>query len=262
MKDHYQILGVPENAAANWIEREYQKRVAAINGDEKLKPDAKQKSLSAIEDSYNVLSNAAARQVFDAELAAFRDKKETSGSGAAFRKYTIPALIIAAVAVGGAFFWHQQEQKRVFLEEQARERAAEEKRAADRAAETRRREELAIKEAAERRKAEDERILQMQAQREEEMKTQQFKAGGPVVPRVKTAQELYDERRSRVEDAAVNSLRNLDAAIQRAEADRATQRAQQDVERQRRFVEQQRMEEERAAAARAAAARNATREGR
>jgi curved DNA-binding protein CbpA len=247
MKDHYGILGVPENAAQAWIDREYKKRVDALNGDSRLKAADRQKSLDALADAHAVLSNPASRQVFDAELAASRESG--SGSSSLMGRLAVPIIAVLLLALGGGYYYYQQEQKRIIAEEQERERIAEEKRAAERAAEAKRREAAAVAEAEARRVAEEQRLRDAAAAREVEMQSQQFVAGKPL-PRPKTAEELREERLSQFGKV-------IERRMDQIEEDRRRFQSQEELRRQQRFLEQRQREEDQAVRDRANAARNA-----
>jgi hypothetical protein len=259
MKNHYEVLGVPENAAPAWIEREYKKRIDAVKSDSRLNSSAREKAIASLDESYAVLANAANREIFDAEFAAMREAKENSGMGAMLRRFGIPVVMIALAAGGGMFYMNQQEKKQLLILEQERERAAEIKRAEVRAAEAKRLEELTLLEAETRRKAEEERLQQAQAQRETEMKAEQYVAGKTFVPRVKTQAELREESNQRFTDWVEKRGRDIEARQAQNEEESRLAAARAEVARQQRFIDNSRREEDQAARRRANASKVAER---
>ncbi len=259
MKNHYDTLGLPENAAAEWVEREYLKHVEALQQISNIRDKQRREKLDQLTEARDVLVSPAARAAFDAELSAALAKLH---AGLRIRPLVIPLLLLAAVTIAGGSYWQQQENKRQFLEQQERERIAEESRAKERAAAAERRKEMLAAEAISRQQEEEDRLRVAREQREVDMKKDQYVAGKAYVPYVKSPTEVYEERRQGQQDYRDRVLREREERLKRIEADRELSSAQASVERQKQFLERQRYEEDLAARQRELAAKRAEKAGR
>jgi len=259
MKNHYETLGIPENAAAAWIERAYQKQVESVTSDTSLKDKQRQAKLAWLVEAKDALLDPALRAAHDGQLAAAAEKSQT---GSPLKRLIIPVALVAAVAVAGGLSWQHQENKRQLLEQQQRERIAEEVRAKEQAAAAERRKELLATEALARQQEEDERLRVAREQREEQMKGEQYVAGKAYVPQVKSQTELREERQKHIQDYRDNVLRDYDERRKRYESERELNNARSAVDRQKEYLNRQRYEEDLAARQRELAAKRAEKAGR
>ena len=259
MKSHYEALGIPESAAAAWIEREYQRQVELVTGDVSLKDKQRQSTLAALAAAKDVLLDPVQRAAHDAALACAAEKSQ---AGSPLKRLIIPVVLVAVVAVAAGLSWQHQENKRLWQEQQERERVAEEARARERAAAAERRKELLVAEAGTRQQEEDERLRVAREQREEQMKGEQYVAGRAYVPQVKSQAELRDERQKQMQDYRDNLARADDERRKSLESARELSNARAAVDRQKKFLEQQKYEEEIAARQRELGAKRAEKAGR
>jgi hypothetical protein len=94
-----------------------------------------------------------------------------------------------------------------------------------------------------------------QAQREEEMKDQQFVGLNTFVPRQKTQAELREEYQQMRTQQAERFVSAIESRVQQLDEERKRAANREELARQQRFLDQARREEELAAARRAQAAR-------
>jgi curved DNA-binding protein CbpA len=256
MQNHYETLGVPENASPAWIQRQYQKLVDEAQQNTSLADAERIATIAKLTTARDVLADAAKRDEYDQQLQAAHAK---ASGGGALKRAIVPLVLLGIVGLAGAAYWQQMEQKRIYQEQEARERALEAQRAEMRAAEAKRRQEMLLAEAETRRAEEEERLRIAREQREQELKTEQYVAGKAFVPTVKTAADLREERQKRYQDYQQRVLSEWEERLRRAESEREAAAARAELNRQKNFLEQQRYEEDMAARQRAEAARRAER---
>jgi len=259
MNNHYETLGIPENAAVAWIEREYQKQVELVQRDTSVKEKQRQVKLDALANAKDALLDPARRAAHDAQLAAAAEKSQ---AGSPLKRFIIPAMLVALVAAAGGLYWQQQETKRQLLVQQERERVAEEARAKEQAAAAERRKDLLAAEALVRQQEEEERLRVAREQREEQMKGEQYVGGKAYVPQVKSQAERREERQRQIQDYRDDLVRSYDERRKSLESARELNNARSAVDRQKQFIEQQRYEEDLAARQREIAAKRAEKSGR
>lgn len=259
MNNHYETLGIPENAAVAWIERECQKQVELVQRDTSVKEKQRQVKLDALANAKDALLDPARRAAHDAQLAAAAEKSQ---AGSPLKRFIIPAMLVALVAAAGGLYWQQQETKRQLLVQQERERVAEEARAKEQAAAAERRKDLLAAEALVRQQEEEERLRVAREQREEQMKGEQYVGGKAYVPQVKSQAERREERQRQIQDYRDDLVRSYDERRKSLESARELNNARSAVDRQKQFIEQQRYEEDLAARQREIAAKRAEKSGR
>ncbi len=236
----YLVLKVSENASEASIERAYQSRVIEVQTNMTMSEAAKQTEMLAIEEANRVLSRATSRELYDRQLAADRNKGESSAGSGIGSKLVMAGVIIAIIA--GGYFWIQQ--REAARQQVEQERIASDQRAtAALAAATAARlkfEEQQKRDAEERRLAEETRLTEAQAQREREMHAEKF-VGLPLPVPAKTQAQINRE----------NFLRQYGELAELSETEKQRRQAQQVADRQKRFVDQLAREEQAADDARA-----------
>lgn len=246
MRDHYEILGVPENASPAWIEREYSKRVAHINQNMQLDTRARAKQLRELETAYATLSDDKKRAIYDAEVEKKRERREALRPRALLRRFALPTIVLLIVAGVAANYLHQQRQAEEIRQAEEQERLAAQKRAEEAAAARAAREQAARAEAEARRLADGARLRQAQEERERDLATQKFVTDPAFIRR----QEAERAEQARIQAELDTRRRNIESV--RVDSD--TTRQRQELDRQRRFLEQMKQEEELALKRRAEAA--------
>ena len=259
MKNHYETLGIPENAAAAWIEREYQKQVELVKSNTSLKDKQREAKLGELLVAMDELLDPTRRAAHDAQLSVSAQKAQ---AGSPIKRWIGPVVLVASVAAAGGLYWQQQEAKRQLFEQQERDRVAEDARAKARAVAAERRKELLEAEALVRQQEEEERLRVAREQRAEQMKGEQYVAGKAYVPYVKSQAELREDRQKQIQDYRDNQAREYDERRKRYESERELNSARSAVDRQKQFLERQRYEEELAARQRELAAKRAEKGGR
>lgn len=236
----YEILAIPQNASEDAVERAYQMRLIEVQTSRKLADAEKLAETTAIEEANRILSRSTSRTMYDKKLAA-AEKVEYAQEGGNVVSKVIALVIVLAVAVGGYIWYQQRESERVrLLQEQ---QAAEQKAAAAvaEAAKTRIQfEEQQRRDALERKLSEEARLEEARVQREREMQAEKFVALPQAAP-PKTPAEIGRE----------NIQREINRQSQQNEFERQYRQAQQEAERQRRFLLQLQEEEKAAREARA-----------
>jgi curved DNA-binding protein CbpA len=246
MRDHYETLEVPENASAAWIEREYNKRVERTRHDSKLDERHRAKRLSELETAYATLSDDKKRAAYDAEIEKKRERREAMRPRALLKRLMLP--VIALLIIGGVAgnYFYQQHQAEAFRIAEEQERQAAQKRAEEAAVARAQREQADRVEAEARRQADEARLRLEQEQRTRDLATQKF-VTDPAFVRQQAAERA---EQARVQAILDERRRNIEGV--RSDPDAVRQR--QELERQRRFLEQMKQEEELAQKKRAEAA--------
>jgi hypothetical protein len=256
MQNHYEILGVPENASEAWVQRQYQKHVDAAQQDTQISETERNATISRLTAARDVLADAERREAYDQVLLAATNKP---GPGALLKRAIIPIVLLAIVVLAAGAYWQQVEQKRLWQEQEARERVVEAQRAEARAAEAKRRQEMLVAEAEARRVEEEERLRLAREQRETELKNEKYVAGKAFVPIVKSPAEIREEQQQRYLELQQRVIREREERLRRSETERDSAVARAEIARQKRYLDQQRYEEDQAAQRRAEVARTAER---
>jgi hypothetical protein len=236
----YEILSIPQTASEAAVERAYQMRLIETQTSRKLSETEKLVEIAAIEEANRILSRSTSRVLYDKKLAA-ADKVEYAQEGSGIISKVIAIIVVLVVAVGGYYWFEQREAERIRANQ---ERIAAEQKAAVAAAEAAKArikfEELQQRDAAERKLSEEARLQEAREQREREMQAEKFVPLAQPAPQ-KSAAEIGRE----------NLLREVNRQAQQNEYERQYRQAQQEAERQRRFLLQLQEEEKAAREARA-----------
>jgi hypothetical protein len=260
MSSHHQLLGVPADADRETIKHEYLKRRAALEKSARIPEEEKASMLADMDNAYRALNPKPAPGAGQPKAAPkYESDAAAKPMNPAVKKAVIGLVSLTVLGGAGYAYWQVEENKRIEREQIELERIAAEKRAARLAEEERLRKEAAAREIEERRLAEEERLRQAQLAREEEMKGEKYVAGQTFVPRIKTNAELREEREARAREFEQKYRAAIDNRIDQIKSERETARAQAEVQRQQRFLDQNKREEELAAQQRARAALNAER---
>ncbi len=224
-QDHYDLLGIPENANDIWIRRAYDQKRKALDEDGALAAEEKQRRLVLLEKAFNVLSNPAARERYDNRTAEVVAAKAPGvGRGTLW----LLAAAVIVVLVSSAVYWQNlkmQERRRIEQEQAMVEQAAKEREAAEQL-----------------------RLEQLAAKRKEMQEAQDA-----------INQRIYEEQVSKryigeASDAekarALNDKKLAEARARQEQSEqlREQYRAQQDLQRQKQFLQQSEREREYAAA--------------
>jgi hypothetical protein len=239
----YEILSIPQTASEAAVERAYQMRLIEAQTSRKLSETEKLVEIAAIEDANRILSRSTSRVLYDKKLAA-ADRVEYAQEDGGIKRKVIAFIVILAVAAGGYFWFEQRETERIRANQ---ERIVAEQKAAVAAAEAAKArikfEELQQRDAAERKLSEEARLQEAREQREREMQAEKFVPLQQAAP-PKSAAEIGRE----------NIQREINRQVQQNESERLFRQAQQEAERQRRFLLQLQEEEKAAREARAKSA--------
>ena len=124
-RDHYDILDIPENASATWIERAHQKRVLAIEQDTSLNGKKRDSALADANEAHRVLTDEKLRAAYDVALLA---KREAASQPSAIAKMMQIVLLVGLPLVAGGTYFYMDNQAKVRAQQEQAERIAEEAR--------------------------------------------------------------------------------------------------------------------------------------
>ena len=241
MQDHYQILGIARDASPQVVRFAFEGKMKALADPAYAAPTAeKREEERRLKEAFVTLSVPAKRGPYDGKLAAFEE--QLAASAGRRPPWLVPAAVVACVALAAGALWnsHSREKERVRLEEG---RVAMEKENARRKAQ-----------------AEDERLGELEARREEVIEATRQRAEQARIQRERTdydrlkrtqeAQVRYsDSARQRQELNALRETQRVEERLRRAEDERR-RAALVELERQKAYLRRQELEEERVRAAR------------
>jgi hypothetical protein len=240
-RDHYEVLGVPENATEPWIRRAYQTAQERIAADAGLSDADRAAAVGELESAFRTLTSSSARDAYDDKLRRAREA-QGNGAGGLMDRLKSPTTWIAiglVIVIGGGWYWqHAREQAQL---------RAEQERVASEQAEQRR-----MVEVEERRKREKQRLLdEIRAQKEAEENQHQLSMEARQADMQKK-QFVADDRYIAPQQQQLNNFadrtdawrRQSEEQRQRYEEEMNLRRAQAEVERQRRYLEQKEREEQ------------------
>lgn len=238
-RDHYEVLGVPENANETWIRRAFQTAQDRIAADAGLSDKDRQEELRALESALRTLTSAPAREAYDEKLRRAREAQARAEAGIVAQLKSPKAWITLALvaAIGGGWYWqYSREQDRLRIErEQITAEQAEKRRIAE-AEERRLREKQRLQEEirAQKEAEENQHKLSLEAT-QADLQKKQF-AVDDRIPALQQQSNYYADR--------VDALRRQsEDQRQRYEEEAALRRAQAEVDRQKRYLEQREREE-------------------
>ena len=216
-RDFYDILDIPENASPTWIVRAYQKRLLAIEQDASLKAKKRAASIAEINEAHRILTDAALRTAYDAELLQAR---EAANKPSPMSLVLRIALIVGIPLVGiGTYHYFDSQAKARAQQEQAEQAAENQRQEAQRKRIENERLAAIERDRLERVKAEQERIENQRLAHDEEMRTRRFIA----------APTLEQIARDKLVAEAAERTRQMQDELDR-------RKAQAELERQKRFL--------------------------
>lgn len=124
-RNHYDILDIPENASATWIERAHQKRLLAIEQDTSLNGKKRASALADANEAHRVLTDEKLRAAYDVALLA---KREADSKPSVITKMMQIVLLIGLPLVAGGTYFYMDNQAKVRAQQEQAERIAEEAR--------------------------------------------------------------------------------------------------------------------------------------
>ena len=236
MTNYYQVLGVSENATAEILKIAYEGRLKAL-ARAKMDEAERKAEEALLRQAYGTLTNPARRATHDAQLEGAAEREARSS-----RNTTIGVVAGLAVVLVGGVAWYFSDRsaraERIRLEEKRIAREAEDLRRqveTDRIAKERRDRDAAYAQDAAYRKEEDDR---RRVERERSTYNRELERAQSAADREAAAlrhaeqQNAFERERAETRD--------------RMQAERDLAAAKRDVERQKRFLDQQEREEQRA----------------
>ncbi len=218
-RDHYDILDIPENASATWIERAHQKRLFAIAQDTALKAKKREAALGEANEAHRVLTDEKLRAAYDGELLK---KREAASQPSATAKMLQIAFLVAVPLVAGGTYFYMDNQARARAQQEQAERIAEESRLEAKRIKFELDRKLAEeRDRQDREKAERDRIEAQRVAHDEEMRKGRF------VPLPTLEQQARDKQAA---DLAERNRLNQEELERR--------KTQLELERQKRFLQQ------------------------
>lgn len=124
-RNHYDILDIPENASATWIERAHQKRLLAIEQDTSLNGKKRASALADANEAHRVLTDEKLRAAYDVALLA---KREADSKPSVITKMMQIVLLVGLPLVAGGTYFYMDNQAKVRAQQEQAERIAEEAR--------------------------------------------------------------------------------------------------------------------------------------
>jgi curved DNA-binding protein CbpA len=247
--DYYQVLGVARNASPQIMKLAFEGKLKALADPAyAATPAEKREEERLLREALVTLTVPAKRAPYDAKLEAF----EAEGPAAKRPAWLVPAALasVLALAAGGMWVNQSREKERLRL---AEERLAMEKETARRSADA---EDARIREAQARR----EEAVAVTRERSEQLRVQRERAEYERWRRTQEAQARYaDSAQERQARNEIYAKQREEERLRREEEARRRQ-AQYEVERQKQYLRSLELEEERARAARHESAQREARE--
>ena len=216
-RDFYDILDVPENASSTWIIRAYQKRLLAVEQDASLKVKKRATFISEINEAHRILTDAALRIAYDAELLRAREAANKPSPMSLMLRI---ALIVGIPLLGvGTYHYIDSQTKARAQQEQAEQAAESQRQEAQRKGIENEHLAAIERDRLERAKAEQERLENQRLANEEEMRNKRFVA----------APTLEQIARDKMVAEAADRTRQMQDELDR-------RKAQAELERQKRFL--------------------------
>ena len=237
-RNFYQILGVSETATDSRIARAHQATRAQIAADPALSEPDRAARLNEVDTAFHGLSTPDLRDQYDSKVFGTQSHPAKGSAASTFLSPMTLVAVALVIAVAGAGYWtwaREQQRVRAEADRIASEKAEEKRRAELEARMARERSRLQEEIRAQKEAEEKQRELAMEIRKDEMQKKHIVADERYVNPQQQQLNYLVDQ-------VARNSD-NYTQQRQRMEDQMNLRRAQQEVERQKRYLEQREREE-------------------